>query len=77
MWPWWVRIPIEHLTGEENEEDEEDDEDEEDEEDKVIWWWKWFYDEILISWNSQRSEKDWWLVTFRLFVNLTDKSEQN
>ena len=46
MWPWWVRIPIEYLTDEEDEADEEDEEGEEDEEDeedysviKVIAWW--------------------------------------
>ena len=27
----------------------------------------WFCDEIQNSWTSQRSEKEWWLVTFRLW----------
>ena len=31
---------------------------------KVILWWYLFSDE---SWNCQRSVKEWWLVTFRLW----------
>ena len=34
---------------------------------KVILWWKLFSDESLRSWNCQGSDKEWWLVTFRLW----------
>ena len=56
MWHWWVRIPIEDLADEEDEEGEEDEK-----------WRKSFCDKVLVSWNSQRSEKELWLVTFCLW----------
>ena len=68
MWPWWAMIPIEDLT----------DvalamrilmtmSDESYQVTKAVKWWKLFSDESLRSWNCQRSVKEWWLVTFRLW----------
>ena len=43
---------------------------------KVIKWWKLSCHKSFRIWNSERSEKEWWLVTFRLWRCLILKSVQ-